>query len=138
MCGKNITWSPLIYKVRDQYNKKHMICKECGRYINIKGGYGKAIQYDKETRTLSLVSAKDIVKDVETKEKSGVKNFIQKYKWWIVGVAVFLVLISALGGGSGGGNGITTCKNCGRSEVVLFGYCEKCADDFLEWQKKQK
>ena len=28
-------------------------------------------------------------------------------------------------------DGIKKCKNCGRSEVVLFGMCNKCADGFL-------
>ena len=55
----------------------------------------------------------------------------------ISGVICLVVLVIALAGGGVEGDGVTTCKNCGKKEVVLFGYCERCADGFLEWQKEQ-
>ena len=55
-------------------------------------------------------------------------------------LVVFVVAIaSALSACSCGGkrdDGVTTCKNCGRKGVVLYGYCESCANSFLKWQKK--
>ena len=40
-----------------------------------------------------------------------------------------------IGGSSSGGNGITTCKNCGRKASLdeLTGYCKKCNESFWEW-----
>ena len=57
----------------------------------------------------------------------------------IAGAICLVVAIIVFAGivGSVEGDGITTCKNCGKKEVVLFGYCERCADGFLEWQKDQ-
>ena len=49
---------------------------------------------------------------------------------------VMCVLLTACGNSGPRGDGKTTCKNCGRKGVVLFGYCESCADSFLEWQRK--
>lgn len=48
-----------------------------------------------------------------------------------IGIFILLLMPSCLK--SGGGDGITTCKNCGKSEVVLFGYCSRCADGFLDF-----
>ena len=66
-------------------------------------------------------------------------ELIKQYKWWVIGAVIGIFLLSSLGtcSGSSGGDGITTCKNCGKSEVVSFGFCGRCADGFLDWQKDQ-
>ncbi len=57
----------------------------------------------------------------------------------IVGIVILMIIgFLSLGGCSSSGargDGITTCKNCGRKGVVLFGYCENCANSFLKWQR---
>ena len=57
-------------------------------------------------------------------------------------IAVILLMVLGmlvLSGCSSGpkGDGVTTCINCGRSGVVLYGYFERCAKSFTDWQKKQ-
>ena len=55
----------------------------------------------------------------------------------IVVIAFFIVLVVASYSGDSGGNGTTTCRNCGRSPVVYAGFCEDCGEGFLDWQRKQ-
>ena len=35
-----------------------------------------------------------------------------------------------------GGDGTSSCKNCGRSPVYSLGYCKSCYNGFRNWQKK--
>lgn len=39
------------------------------------------------------------------------------------------------GGSDRGGDGITTCKNCGKRASLdeLTGYCKRCNESFWEW-----
>jgi len=59
----------------------------------------------------------------------------------VIAVIVVFVLFIALAIASysepRGGNGTTTCRNCGRSPVVYAGFCEDCGEGFLDWQRKQ-
>ena len=57
----------------------------------------------------------------------------------IADIAILIGVISCFAFcsiGGKGGDGITTCKNCGKEEVVLFGMCGRCADGFLDWHDK--
>ena len=61
----------------------------------------------------------------------------------IICAILFVVCIigAAIGpsGGCGkysGGDGKESCKNCGRSPVVAYGYCEKCAESFMDWHNE--
>ena len=61
---------------------------------------------------------------------------------WIISAIAFVVVITTMCFKMPSvykwfqGDDIDTCKNCGKDEVVLFGYCEDCADSFLGWQNK--
>lgn len=56
-------------------------------------------------------------------------------------IAFLLVLVMLLSlcacGESRGGDGVSTCRNCGRktSLVAGYGYCKTCYEGFIEWQK---
>ena len=71
------------------------------------------------------------------------KEPLKNKKAWIMSVIAFVLLViinpvNALlvDSNDRGGDGVTTCKNCGRREVVVFGMCENCADGFLHWHNK--
>ena len=52
-------------------------------------------------------------------------------------IAIIIGMFGSCSCSGSGGDGITTCKNCGRKEISWGGMCERCADDFLDWQDKQ-
>ena len=61
------------------------------------------------------------------------KEWIKKNKVVIITVIITLAVILGFSiVEPERGDGIKTCKICNKKEVVLFGYCEKCADSFLE------
>jgi len=37
-----------------------------------------------------------------------------------------------------GGDGKTSCKNCGKKSVVALGYCERCYKSFREYTYGKK
>ena len=43
---------------------------------------------------------------------------------------LFSALFVLSGCGDNGGDGKTTCKNCGKKEVVALGYCNRCYEGF--------
>lgn len=62
----------------------------------------------------------------------------------IIGIIIILIIaiifgIASCGGGSSGGDGKSTCRNCGRDKPLsAMGYCSTCQKGFYEWQKDQK
>ena len=60
----------------------------------------------------------------------------------IIGVIVVILIIvltlSMCGGaGNSGGDGKSTCRNCGRSKrLSAMGYCSTCQKGFNEWQDR--
>lgn len=53
-------------------------------------------------------------------------------------IFLLLSLIGILSGcGSSGprGDGVTSCKNCGRKPVYALNFCKDCYDDFNQWMK---
>lgn len=57
----------------------------------------------------------------------------------ILPLILVLILCLSLGAcGSSGGNGITSCRNCGRKKNLVpgFGYCSSCYEGFNDWQKR--
>lgn len=57
----------------------------------------------------------------------------------IISLLLVFMLCQSLGGcGNSGGDGKTTCRNCGRktSLVAGFGYCNSCYEGFNDWQKR--
>ncbi len=51
----------------------------------------------------------------------------------VIGGYVFLFPHSSSGRG---GNGKTTCLNCGRRARLTIGYCDTCYDGFSDWYDK--
>lgn len=53
-------------------------------------------------------------------------------------LAVVLCFSLCACGGSSGGDGKSTCRNCGRktSLVAGYGYCSTCYKGFKDWQNK--
>ena len=70
------------------------------------------------------------------------KDPLKNKKAWIMSVIALVLLVvinpvnSFMASSGRGGDGVTTCKNCGRRGVEAFGYCERCADGFLDWHNK--
>lgn len=63
----------------------------------------------------------------------------------IIGIIIVLIIAIILGlascgsGGHSGGDGKSTCRNCGREKSLSYmGFCSTCQEGFNEWQKKQK
>lgn len=56
-------------------------------------------------------------------------------------VALLLALVLCLSlcacGGSRGGDGVNTCRNCGRNKKLVpgFGFCDTCYEGFVDWQE---
>ena len=48
-------------------------------------------------------------------------------------VLFFIGCFSCATCGDSGGNGKTTCKNCGRASVYALGYCKSCYKSFIKW-----
>ena len=60
----------------------------------------------------------------------------------IIAIIVVVVLLIAMvgscsGSGSSGGDGKSTCRNCGRKKPLVagYGYCSTCYEGFRDWQK---
>jgi hypothetical protein len=55
-------------------------------------------------------------------------------------IAVFLLLSGIMNSNFDhqGGDGITTCRNCGRKKDLVpgFGFCYTCYEGFVEWQEE--
>ncbi|MCI5946000.1 MAG: hypothetical protein MRZ39_03740 [Oscillospiraceae bacterium] len=58
-----------------------------------------------------------------------------KRKTKFVGIAVAAILAFALAGcgSSGGGDGVSSCKNCGRHSVYALGFCKSCYESFMDY-----
>lgn len=55
----------------------------------------------------------------------------------IIGICVLIRGCSDDNSSTQRGDGVKTCRNCGRSPVVAgFGYCDNCYDGFVDWQEK--
>lgn len=60
----------------------------------------------------------------------------------VIGVIIVLAIaiiigLSCCSSGTGGGNGKSTCRNCGRKKPLsAYGYCSTCQKGFNEWQDK--
>ena len=70
------------------------------------------------------------------------KNITINAKPIIIGIVVVLivgiVVSCSMVSGNRGGDGITTCRNCGRSKTLVpgYGYCSSCYEGFIDWQNK--
>lgn len=51
-------------------------------------------------------------------------------------LSLILVIGTVSGCGRSGGDGKSSCKNCGRKEVYALGYCHTCYDGFIEFTYK--
>ena len=54
----------------------------------------------------------------------------------IFGTIAVILLIGILAhscGLGGGGDGVNSCRNCGRSRIYSGGLCKSCFDGFVEW-----
>lgn len=51
--------------------------------------------------------------------------------------ALVLSLFACSGGGNRG-DGVTSCKNCGRKSTLVpgYGYCSRCFESFNKWQNE--
>ena len=60
----------------------------------------------------------------------------------IISFIILLILITALIGScfggceTEGGDGVSSCKNCGRGSVYFMGFCKRCYDGFYNYNKK--
>lgn len=53
----------------------------------------------------------------------------------VLTLALMMCLLAACD--SSGGDGVNSCKNCGRKGSVSYmGYCSSCQKSFNNWQKK--
>ena len=56
------------------------------------------------------------------------------FKLLAVGMACAVMAFAfAFTGCSSGGDGVTTCKNCGKKEVVALGFCRRCYRSFHDY-----
>lgn len=55
-------------------------------------------------------------------------------------IVVFVFLSTMMNGNFGhqGGDGVTTCRNCGREKTLVpgFGFCYSCYEGFVDWQEE--
>lgn len=51
----------------------------------------------------------------------------------IIGVIIVIGALAHSCGLGGGGNGISSCRNCGRSSVYSGGLCSSCFDGYVDW-----
>lgn len=52
-------------------------------------------------------------------------------------LAIAMCLSFCACGGNKGGDGKTTCKNCGRKKSLSYaGYCSTCQEGFDKWQDR--
>ena len=65
--------------------------------------------------------------------KSGVGGIIAI----IVVVVLLIAMVGSCSGSSSGGDGKSTCRNCGRKKPLVagYGYCSTCYEGFRDWQK---
>lgn len=68
------------------------------------------------------------------------KNSLKSIVVYVVVIAVALCLFYSCGSSRGGGqrgDGVNTCRNCGRKTdlVAGFGFCGICYEGFNDWQK---
>jgi len=55
----------------------------------------------------------------------------------IIIAIILTLLIGLVGCGSSGGDGKSTCRNCGRSKPLSYaGFCSTCQKGFEEWQDR--
>ena len=49
-----------------------------------------------------------------------------------------IMILSLVACGSSGGDGKTSCRNCGRKKNLVpgFGYCSTCYKGFNDWQER--
>ena len=71
------------------------------------------------------------------------KNIRINPKPIIIGVVVFLLVglvvsCTVVSNEPKGGDGKSTCRNCGRSTSLVpgYGYCSNCYESFRDWQNK--
>lgn len=70
------------------------------------------------------------------------KDLVKSVIKYVITVALVLVLANVVNscGSSGGqrGDGVNTCRNCGRETdlVAGFGYCGNCYEGFVDWQNR--
>lgn len=48
----------------------------------------------------------------------------------------FLYLGLKNSGGHSGGNGKSSCRNCGREASLTMGYCSSCFEGYVEWSQE--
>ncbi len=53
-------------------------------------------------------------------------------------VVLLSFTISITGCDDGGGDGITSCKNCGRTPVYALGFCKTCYKGFANYTYGKK
>lgn len=64
-----------------------------------------------------------------------------KKKGGTIGIIIVLIIaiifgVASCGSGDKGGDGKSTCRNCGRkTSLSVMGYCSICQEGFYEWQK---
>lgn len=54
----------------------------------------------------------------------------------IIASIIFISIFSC--SGSGGGDGKSSCKNCGRSPVYAIGFCRSCYKSFVNYTYGEK
>ena len=55
----------------------------------------------------------------------------------VIFVVFILIIAMCFDGSSSGGDGKSTCRNCGRSKSLSYaGYCSTCQSGFEQWQDR--
>lgn len=57
-----------------------------------------------------------------------------KRKTKLIGIAVAIILaLTTTGCVDKGGDGMESCKNCGRKSVYSLGFCKSCYESFMDY-----
>ena len=82
--------------------------------------------------------SKEGAKDNQHTNNKDKKNIVKVVI--VVGIIILLIITVASGAfnSKSGGDGKTTCKNCGRNTSLVpgYGYCSNCYKGFIDWQSK--
>ena len=106
--------------------------------INLITIFAGIIRQKKAKKMLAQYDVTEEDRTTYAKESKKARKIYATVSVAIVLIVLLVLGINSCGERSSGGDGITTCRNCGREKELVpgFGYCNTCYKGFVDWQEK--